>query len=78
MHALRSADVAELRGATGEIFDRTAGSVLTGLLHSGVEISRLEAGSGGYPPAISLAATMTTRHQAQVRKLLDLAADEVS
>jgi uncharacterized protein (DUF305 family) len=77
LHALRPADVAEMRAAKGAIFDRTAGSVLTGLLHSGIETSRLEAGGGGYPPAISLAATMTSHHQAQVRKLLDLAAGEV-
>ena len=76
LHSLRPADVAELKKAKGADFDRTAGSVLTGLLHSGIETARLEAGSGGYPPAISLAATMTTHHQAQVRQLLNLAAGE--
>ena len=74
LHTLRPADVRELRERTGADFDRSAGAVLTGLLNTFVETSRSAAGTGRYPPAISLAATMTTEHQRQVRRLLDLAA----
>jgi hypothetical protein len=50
--------------------------VLTGHLNNFVQTARVEAGGGRYAPAISMAATMTTSYQAQVRKLLDLAAGQ--
>jgi uncharacterized protein (DUF305 family) len=76
LHSLRPADMDELRRAKGADFDRTAGSVLTGHLNNFVETAHVEAGGGRYAPAISMAATMTTSYQAQVRKLLDLAAGQ--
>lgn len=74
LHSLRASDIAELAAARGADFDRTALSLLVGHLHNCVETSRLEAGGGKYPPAISLAATMTTTRQAQVQKMLTLLA----
>ena len=74
LHSLRASDVAELRAAKGADFDRTALSLLLGHLHNTVETARLETAGGAYPPAISLAATMTTVRQQQVQTMLGLLA----
>lgn len=74
LHSLRPADIAELTAATGPAFDRTAVSLLLGHLHNCVAVSRMEATGGQYPPARTLAATMTGNRQAQIRRLLTLAA----
>ena len=74
LHSLRAADVAELEGTTGADFDRTALSLLLGHLHNSVETARLETAGGSYPPAISLAAGMTTARQAQIQRMLTLIA----
>jgi uncharacterized protein (DUF305 family) len=74
LHSLRPADVAELEATKGEDFDRTALSLLVGHLHNSVETTRMETAGGGYPPAISLAAGMTTARQAQIQKMLTLIA----
>ena len=74
LHSLRASDVAELRAAEGADFDRTALSLLLGHLHNTVETARLETAGGAYPPAISLAATMTTVRQQQVQTMLGLLA----
>ncbi|MFC7277206.1 DUF305 domain-containing protein [Paractinoplanes rhizophilus] len=75
LHALRAADIEELRSASsGQEFDRTAVSLLLGHLGNCVETSRMEESGGAYPPARALAATVTQRRQAQVRRLLTLAA----
>jgi uncharacterized protein (DUF305 family) len=73
-HSLRPADIAELEAARGADFDRTAVSLLLGHLHNCVEVSRMEAAGGRYPPAKALAGTMTTQRQSQIRGLLALAA----
>jgi uncharacterized protein (DUF305 family) len=73
-HSLRAADLAELAAARGADFDRTAVSLLLGHLHNCVEVSRMELAGGRYPPAKALAETMTTHRQAQIRRLLTLAA----
>ncbi|MFI7540491.1 DUF305 domain-containing protein [Actinoplanes sp. NPDC049599] len=73
-HSLRPADLAELAAARGPDFDRTAVSLLLGHLHNCVEVARMEATGGQYPPAKALAETMTTRRQAQIQGLLTLAA----
>jgi uncharacterized protein (DUF305 family) len=78
LHALRPADLAELRAATGADFDRTALSLLLGHLHNCVETTRMESAGGGYPPAINLAGAMTTARQAQIRRMLVLAARPVA
>ncbi len=74
LHSLRAEDVAELEAAKGEDFDRTALSLLLGHLHNSVETTRMETAGGSYPPAISLAAGMTTARQAQIQKMLTLIA----
>jgi uncharacterized protein (DUF305 family) len=74
LHALRPSDIAELRAARGAGFDRTAVSLLLGRLHNCVETSRMESGGGEYPPARTLADSMTNARQAQIRRLLTLAA----
>jgi len=75
LHALRAADIEELRSASsGQVFDRTAVSLLLGHLANCVETSRMEESGGAYPPAKALATTATQRRQAQVRRLLALAA----
>jgi uncharacterized protein (DUF305 family) len=74
LHSLRAADVAELEATKGEDFDRTALSLLLGHLHNSVETARMETAGGSYPPAISLAAGMTTARQAQIQKMLTLIA----
>jgi uncharacterized protein (DUF305 family) len=74
LHSLRPADIAELAAARGADFDRTAVSLLLGHLHNCVEVARMEATGGQYPPAKALAATMATRRQAQIQDLLALAA----
>jgi len=71
-HSLRAADIAELAAARGADFDRTAVSLLLGHLHNCVEVSRLEAAGGQYPPARALAETMTTHRQTQIQRLLTL------
>lgn len=74
LHSLRPADVAELEASKGADFDRTALSLLVGHLHNTVETTRMETAGGSYPPAISLAAGMTTARQAQIQKMLTLLA----
>ena len=74
LHSLRPADLAELAAARGPDFDRTAVSLLLGHLHNCVEVARMEATGGQYPPARALAETMTTQRQAQIQALLTLAA----
>ena len=74
LHSLRAQDVAELDATTGADFDRTALSLLLGHLHNSVETTRMETAGGGYPPAISLAAGMTTNRQAQIQRMLTLIA----
>ena len=74
LHSLRPADLEELEAARGPDFDRTAVSLLLGHLHNCVEVARMEATGGQYPPARALAETMTTQRQAQIQALLTLAA----
>ena len=74
LHSLRPADVAELRAAQGETFDRTALSLLLGHLHNGVETARMETAGGADPATVSLAATLTTTRQEQIRTMLTLLA----
>ena len=74
LHSLRPADIAELRAARGADFDRTAVSLLLGHLHNCVEVTRMEAAGGAYPPARALAETMTARRQSRIQALLTLAA----
>jgi uncharacterized protein (DUF305 family) len=74
LHSLRPADIAELTAARGADFDRTAVSLLLGHLHNCVEVARMEAAGGQYPPAKALAETMTSRRQTQIQGLLALAA----
>jgi uncharacterized protein (DUF305 family) len=74
LHSLRPADLAELGAAQGKDFDRTAVSLLLGHLHNCVEVARMEATGGQYPPARALAETMATQRQAQIQGLLTLAA----
>jgi uncharacterized protein (DUF305 family) len=74
LHALRAADIGELRAARGTGFDRTAVSLLLGHLGNCVQTSRMESGGGAYPPARALADDMTTRRQGQIQRLLVLAA----
>jgi uncharacterized protein (DUF305 family) len=74
VHSLRAADLAELAAARGADFDRTAVSLLLGHLHNCVEVARMEAAGGQYPPAKALAETMTTRRQGQIQRMLTLSA----
>jgi uncharacterized protein (DUF305 family) len=74
LHSLRPADLAELDAAEGADFDRTAVSLLLGHLHNCVEVTRMEAAGGQYPPAKALAETMTRRRQGQIQRMLILAA----
>ncbi|MFI7603051.1 DUF305 domain-containing protein [Actinoplanes sp. NPDC049681] len=74
LHSLRPSDIAELTAAKGEQFDRTAVSLLLGHLHNCVEVSRMEAAGGAYPPARALAERMTAARQIQIQRLLALAA----
>ncbi len=74
LHSLRPADVAELRAAQGETFDRTALSLLLGHLHNGVETARMATAGGADPATVSLAATVTATRQEQIRTLLTLLA----
>jgi uncharacterized protein (DUF305 family) len=74
LHMLRSSDIDELRSASGPTFDRTAVSLLLGHLGNVVETARMESAGGAYPPARTLAETVTTRRQAQIQQLLRLAA----
>ena len=74
LHTLRPADIAELRSARGRTFDRTAVSLLLGHLGNCVETARMETAGGAYPPARTLGATVTTRRQAQIQRLLAVAA----
>ncbi|GIE94759.1 DUF305 domain-containing protein [Paractinoplanes rishiriensis] len=71
LHALRPADVAELRAAAD--FDRTAVNLLLGHLGNGVETARMGSASGSYPPARALADSQAQRRQAQIQRLLALA-----
>jgi uncharacterized protein (DUF305 family) len=77
LHAIRPADVAELRAAGGADFDRTALSLLLGHLHNCVETTRMESAGGEYPPAINLATAMTAARQSQVQRMLRMAAGPV-
>jgi uncharacterized protein (DUF305 family) len=72
LHMLRPSDLAELRAS--EDFDGTAVTLLLGHLGNCVETSRMESTGGAYPPARAQADAMTERRQAQVRTLLQLAA----
>ncbi len=74
LHSLRPADIAELRASSDADFDRAAISLLVGHLHNSVEVTRLEATGGGYPPAKELAATMTQTRMAQIQQMLRLLA----
>jgi uncharacterized protein (DUF305 family) len=74
LHSLRPADLAELAATKGADFDRTAVSLLLGHLHNCVEVTRMEATGGQYPPAKALAETMTTQRQGQIRQMLNLSA----
>ncbi|MEU7904665.1 DUF305 domain-containing protein [Actinoplanes sp. NPDC049118] len=74
LHSLRPADLAELEAAKGADFDRTAVSLLLGHLHNCVEVTRMEATGGRYPPAKALAETMTRQRQQQIQRMLALAA----
>jgi uncharacterized protein (DUF305 family) len=74
LHRLRPADIAELTRTQGKTFDRTAVSLLLGHLGNCVETSRMEQAQGAYPPARTLAATVTTRRQDQIARLLKITA----
>ncbi|GAA2882719.1 DUF305 domain-containing protein [Actinoplanes cyaneus] len=74
LHALRDTDRRELAAAQGADFDRTLISLLLGNLHNGMETLRMESGSGSYPPARKLATRMIETRQAQIQRLLRLAA----
>lgn len=74
LHTLRPSDIAELRAAHGPDFDRTALSLLLGHLHNCVATTRMESAGGAYPPAKSLAESMTAARQRQIRKMLVLVA----
>jgi uncharacterized protein (DUF305 family) len=74
LHSLRPSDIAELRAARGADFDRTALSLLLGHLHNCVATTRMESAGGAYPPAKSLAESMTAARQQQIRKMLVLVA----
>ncbi|BCY12320.1 DUF305 domain-containing protein [Actinoplanes sp. L3-i22] len=74
LHALRESDFADLEATRGADFDRTVVSLLLGNLHNGMETLRMESASGSYPPAKSLAAKMVETRQAQIQRLLRLAA----
>ncbi|GID92451.1 DUF305 domain-containing protein [Amorphoplanes digitatis] len=74
LHSLRPSDLAELEAAKGTDFDRTAVSLLLGHLHNCVELTRMEATGGQYPPAKALAETMTRQRQGQIQRMLALAA----
>ena len=76
LHALRAADIQDLRSASGPAFDRTAVSLLLGNLANCLETSRMEESGGAYPPTKSLAATATQRRQGQMQRLLRLAATQ--
>jgi uncharacterized protein (DUF305 family) len=78
LHSLRPQDIASLRAEKPESFDRTAVSMLLGTLHNGVETTRMESTGGEYPPARTLATTMTGTRMAQIRRLLTLAARPVA
>jgi uncharacterized protein (DUF305 family) len=77
LHSLRPQDIAELKDTRGPDFDRTAVSMLLGSLHNGVETTRMESAGGAYPPARTLAGTMTGTRTGQVRRLLVIAAEPV-
>jgi uncharacterized protein (DUF305 family) len=74
LHALRPQDVDELRATRPPDFDRTAVALLLGHLHNGMETARMETGGGAYPPALDLARATTTKRQAEIQRLLALAA----
>ncbi|WP_305788927.1 DUF305 domain-containing protein [Symbioplanes lichenis] len=74
VHSLRASDIAELTAARGADFDRTAVSLLLGHLHNCVEVARMEATGGTYPPAKALAEQSVTAYQSTIQRLLALAA----
>jgi uncharacterized protein (DUF305 family) len=74
LHALRESDFAEVEAMRGAEFDRTVVSLLLGNLHNGMETLRMESAAGSYPPAKSLATRMAGTRQAQIQRLLRLAA----
>ena len=74
LHMLRPSDIRELSAARGRAFDRTAVSLLLGHLGNVVETARMETAGGAYPPARTLGETVTTRRQAQIQRLLVVAA----
>jgi uncharacterized protein (DUF305 family) len=74
VHSLRASDIAELTAARGADFDRAAVSMLLGHLHNCVEVARMEATGGRYPPAQALAGQSVTAYQSRIQRLLALAA----
>ena len=74
LHSLRESDIAELAAAGGEVFDRTALSLLLGHLHNGVETARMETAGGSDPEMINLAAATIRIRQSQVQRMLTLLA----
>ncbi|GAA0568598.1 DUF305 domain-containing protein [Paractinoplanes ferrugineus] len=74
LHRSRPQDLEELRATRGRAFDRTAVSLLLGHLGNCVETSRMEQAGGAYPPARTLAESMTTGHRDQIARLLRIAA----
>ena len=74
LHSLRPRDIAELKATRPADFDRSAMTMLVGHLHNCVEVSRMEAAGGQYPPATALAAAMTTDRQAEIQRLFQLLA----
>ena len=74
LHSVRAEDLAALRSAEGADLDRTAVALLLGNLHNGMETLRMEVAGGSYPPARSLAETMSATRQGQIQRLLALAA----
>ena len=74
LHSLRPQDIAELTAADPAGFDRAALTMLVGHLHNCVEVTRMEAAGGRYPPAKALAAAMTRDRQAEIQRMLPLVA----
>jgi uncharacterized protein (DUF305 family) len=74
LHSLRPADLAELAATPAADFDRTAMTMLVGHLHNCVEVARMESAGGQYPPARSLATTMTASRQSEIQEMLRLLA----
>ena len=74
LHSLRPQDIAELAATEPADFDRSAMTMLVGHLHNCVEVARMEAAGGQYPPAKALAEAMTRDRQAEIQRMLRLVA----